>query len=402
MPRSGSEHELRRVTRSRQQANMGVVFPGPKNRLFLWTFLVIVSLISAAYFLGNAFSAKLEYKQRLARWGLIYSMPPDTNSNACKVQCRPSGTQPLPQGILATTSNLETRPLWDSPRISTRPLNLLAMAVGVKQKEVVDKIVKKFPSTDFVVMLFHYDGFVDGWKNLTWSNRAIHVSAINQTKWWFAKRFLHPDIVADYNYIFLWDEDLLVDNFNPKRYLSIIKEEGLEISQPALDRGKSEIHHPLTAHIAGSKVHRRYYKLKGSGRCDDSSTAPPCLGWVEMMAPVFSKKSWQCVWHMIQNDLIHAWGLDRQLGYCAQGDRMRNVGVVDSEYIVHLGLPTLGGSSSNGNENSSNSHRDSDRAKVRMQSYIEMQVFGKRWKDAAKKDQCWIDPYQQQANQTSH
>lgn len=90
----------------------GVVFPGPKNRLFLWTFLVIVSLISAAYFLGNAFSAKLEYKQvcilfysisfslisfqfwsltyyyylqRLARWGLIYSMPPDTNSNACKV-----------------------------------------------------------------------------------------------------------------------------------------------------------------------------------------------------------------------------------------------------------------------------------------------------------------------------
>ncbi|XP_073222622.1 uncharacterized protein [Cicer arietinum] len=113
-------------------------------------------------------------------------------------------------------------------------------------------------------------------------------------------RFLHPDIVADYNYIFLWDEDLLVDNFNPKRYLSIVKEEGLEISQPALDRDKSEIHHPLTAHIAGSKVHRRYYKLKGSGRCDDSSTTPPCLGWVEMMAPVFSKKSWQCVWHMIQ------------------------------------------------------------------------------------------------------
>jgi len=40
---------------------------------------------------------------------------------------------------------------------------------------------------------------------------------------------------------------------------------------------------------------------------------------------------------------------------------------------------------------------------VRMQSYIEMQIFGKRWKEAAKKDQCWIDPYeQQQANQTSH
>lgn len=35
---------------------------------------------------------------------------------------------------------------------------------------------------------------------------------------WFAKRFLHPDIVAEYDYIFLWDEDLGVDNFNPQRY----------------------------------------------------------------------------------------------------------------------------------------------------------------------------------------
>ncbi|KAG4379514.1 hypothetical protein GLYMA_16G000800v4 [Glycine max] len=73
-------------------------------------------------------------------------------------------------------------------------------------------------------------------------------------------------------------------------------------------------------------------------------------------------------------------------GTLVKGDRMRNVGVVDSEYIVHLGLPTHGGS--NGNE-------------VRMQSYIEMQVFGKRWKDAAEKDKCWIDPYAQE-NKTSH
>lgn len=36
---------------------------------------------------------------------------------------------------------------------------------------------------------------------------------------WFAKRFLHPDIVAEYSHIFLWDEDLGVENFNPKRYV---------------------------------------------------------------------------------------------------------------------------------------------------------------------------------------
>ncbi|KAI7733351.1 hypothetical protein M8C21_004478, partial [Ambrosia artemisiifolia] len=44
------------------------------------------------------------------------------------------------------------------------------------------------------------------------------------------------------------------------------------------------------------------------------------------------------------DDLIHGWGIDFQLGYCAQGDRKQKVGVVDAEYIVHLGVPSLGGS----------------------------------------------------------
>ena len=36
---------------------------------------------------------------------------------------------------------------------------------------------------------------------------------------WFAKRFLHPDVMAIYDFIFLWDEDLGVENFNPRRYV---------------------------------------------------------------------------------------------------------------------------------------------------------------------------------------
>lgn len=31
---------------------------------------------------------------------------------------------------------------------------------------------------------------------------------------WYAKRFLHPDIVAPYDYIFMWDEDLGVEHFD--------------------------------------------------------------------------------------------------------------------------------------------------------------------------------------------
>lgn len=35
---------------------------------------------------------------------------------------------------------------------------------------------------------------------------------------WFAKRFLHPDIVAPFEYIFIWDEDLGVEHFNAEKY----------------------------------------------------------------------------------------------------------------------------------------------------------------------------------------
>ncbi|XP_062177750.1 uncharacterized protein LOC133882565 isoform X1 [Alnus glutinosa] len=398
--------------------NSASVLSDLKNRTCLCSFLITASLIFGAYFIGNSFVTK-EYKDRLTRWRVIPTKE-NLKSKTCKNRCRPPGSEALPEGIVVKTSNLEMRPLWGSiPKNSNaKPsVNLLAIAVGIKQKDLVNQIVKKFPSSNFVVMLFHYDSVVDEWRDLPWSDRAIHVSVKNQTKWWFAKRFLHPDIVAEYDYIFLWDEDLGVENFNPKRYLSIVQEEGLEISQPALDPVKSELHHPITVRRSRSRAHRRYYKFKGSGRCDDQSTDPPCVGWVEMMAPVFSRVAWRCAWYMIQNDLIHAWGLDRKLGYCAQGDRTKRVGIVDSEYIVHLGLPTLGASDGNTLSNysldhslkeksnqavpaPSDSQKVDPRSLVRWQSFVEMQIFKARWTNASKEDNCWVDPYRQSANQS--
>ncbi|XP_039039378.1 uncharacterized protein LOC120177226 [Hibiscus syriacus] len=283
-------------------------------------------------------------------------------------------------------------PLWGlqnkkKPKLSK---NLLAIAVGTKQKANVNKMIKKFPESDFAVMLFHYDGIVDQWKNLEWNDHAIHVSAANQTKWWFAKRFLHPNIVSEYSYIFLWDEDLGVDHFDARRYLSIVKKEGLDISQPALDPEKSELHHPITARDKNSTVHRRTYKVIGRTKCNKSSTGPPCTGFVEMMAPVFSRASWRCSWHMIQSDLVYGWGLDFQLGYCAQGDRTQKIGVVDSEYLVHDALPTLGGEA---NKGASPSNESGGRSEVKKQSFIELEIFKNRWKRAVKQDNCWSDPY---------
>ncbi|KAL4192539.1 hypothetical protein AMTRI_Chr06g172500 [Amborella trichopoda] len=39
---------------------------------------------------------------------------------------------------------------------------------------------------------------------------------------WFAKCFLHPDIVSEYNYIFLWDGNIRVGNFSPRRSVQMI------------------------------------------------------------------------------------------------------------------------------------------------------------------------------------
>ncbi|THG06582.1 hypothetical protein TEA_029082 [Camellia sinensis var. sinensis] len=347
----------------------------------------------------------------------------------------------------------------------------------------------------FSVMVFHYDGVVDEWRDIEWSSRVIHVSAINQTKWWFAKRFLHPDIVAEYDYIFLWDEDLDVHDFDPGRYLSIVKEEGLEISQPALGPGKVRVHHQITVRLMNSKVHScigsfgvhlscslyRWNPLLnvlqlqnfGEGECYvRTQLLGSCIGsfgvhlscslyrrnpldkyfnpiysklnfdnfekfpfsdvafigelrllldssegsikmavegamitaqllhvwgrvsqplWVEIMAPVFSRAAWRCTWYMIQ------------------GDRTKNIGVVDSEFIVHLGLPTLG--VSDGNKTITENllslklqdlHRVDARTEVRKQSVFEMQTFKSRWNNAVDEDKCWVDPYPKPANQTIH
>jgi len=99
---------------------------------------------------------------------------------------------------------------------------------------------------------------------------------------WFAKRFLHPDIVAPYDYIFVWDEDLGVDNFNAEksvlpissydfwaiygnfiililllnsRYIDLVKKYRLEISQPGLEPN-SALTWRMTKRRNDSEVHK--------------------------------------------------------------------------------------------------------------------------------------------------
>nr|GEV59666.1 hypothetical protein [Tanacetum cinerariifolium] len=72
---------------------------------------------------------------------------------------------------------------------------------------------------------------------------------------WYAKRFLHLDILATYDYIFIWDEDLGLEDFDAERYIRLVRKHGLEISQPALS-ASSGLTWQMTRKRDDTKVHK--------------------------------------------------------------------------------------------------------------------------------------------------
>ncbi|KAF7154497.1 hypothetical protein RHSIM_Rhsim01G0215900 [Rhododendron simsii] len=218
----------------------------------------------------------------------------DTAPPKIYVPTNPRGAESLPPGVIVSESDYYLRRLWGEPNedLKKKPKYLVTFTVGLEQWNYIDAAVKKF-SEDFQIMLFHYDGRTTEWDQFDWSKRVVHVSVRKQTKWWYAKRFLHPDIVAAYEYIFIWDEDLGVEHFNGDKYIELVKKHGLEISQPGLEPNKG---------LTWQMTKRRGDK---------------------------------------ENDLVHGWGLDFALRRCVEPAHEK-IGVVDSQWVVHQVIPTLG------------------------------------------------------------
>ncbi|KAF1885702.1 hypothetical protein Lal_00039550 [Lupinus albus] len=260
------------------------------------------------------------------------------NKTKIWVPTNPKGAERLAPAIINSESDFYLHRLWGLPNedLRIKPKYLVTFTVGYDMKDNINAAVKKF-SENFTIVLFHYDGRVSEWEEFEWSKRAIHISAKKQTKWWYAKRFLHPNIVAAYEYIFIWDEDLGTEYFNGEEYLKLVRKYGLEISQPGVDP-RSSYTWELTLKRDDVEVHKDV-KNKDSDQCA-GSRFPPCAAFVEIMAPVFSRDAWRCVWHLIQNDLVHGWGLDFVIGKCVENPHEK-IGVVDAQWIVHQKVPSL-------------------------------------------------------------
>ncbi|KAK1403256.1 Lysine ketoglutarate reductase trans-splicing protein [Heracleum sosnowskyi] len=294
------------------------------------------------------------------------------------VPSNPRGAERLVPGIVVPHSDLYLRRMYGKPSedLTITPKYLVTFTVGYNQRHNIDASIKKF-SENFTILLFHYDNRATEWDEYEWSKKVIHVTAPKQTKWWYAKRFLHPDIVAAYDYIFIWDEDLGVENFDAEEYIKLVKKHGLEISQPGLNPQEGQAWR-MTRRMKDSEVHKKAKEIPEW--CKDPHL-PPCAAFVEIMAPVFSRDAWRCVWHMIQNDLVHGWGLDLALQHCVE-PAYEKIGVVDAQWIVHQGIPSLG---DNGQGDDGKQPRQGQmRLQVRKRCKLEWKIFGKRFKNAEK------------------
>ncbi|EEC81342.1 hypothetical protein OsI_24528 [Oryza sativa Indica Group] len=310
--------------------------------------LMALSAAVLGFFIGISFPVQITPKKEKSK----------IEAEAVQVSRKKAAEERLPPGIVVRESDLHLRRLWGNPTsdVASGKQYLLTMSVGYTEKANVNATIHKL-SDKFDIVLFHYDGRTSEWEEFEWSKKVVHVSARKQAKWWFAKRFLHPSIVAAYEYVFVWDEDLGVDNFTAEEYISIVRKHALDISQPGLDGTKGRRQYPVTVRRPSGDMHN-------SGR------------FVELISAKSKREPNEiCNSECMQNDLVHGWGLDFNFWRCVH-EPEKHIGVVDAQFVVHRGVPTL--------VSQGNGEQDGSSAKVRSRQFEEMHTFDRRIASADK------------------
>lgn len=110
--------------------------------------------------------------------------------------------------------------------------SLVATFVGGAARERVARALASFPPERFSLMVFVYDD--SEWGGEPWAHRATIVHVRGQMKWWYVKRFLHPELVAGYEYLLLLDDDVaLAPSFDADGFVGVLREHAVGLGQPA-------------------------------------------------------------------------------------------------------------------------------------------------------------------------
>jgi hypothetical protein len=187
--------------------------------------------------------------------------------------------------------------------------SLFASPVGKDAKDNIRKIIERFGHERFDFLLLVYDG--SSFDEPCFSRcRVVHDSA---PLFWQLKRCLPPELSRRYEYVFVWMDDLDVMDFDPQRFLEILRAHRIEVAHPALSDDS----------VISHEVMRR--QTNGLGRFTD---------FVEQMAFVFQGHLWERFWELLSpTDHPWGWGYD-EIAYARC--RFRRMAVIDSQVIRHL------------------------------------------------------------------
>jgi len=182
--------------------------------------------------------------------------------------------------IAAIRGNSENAAILPATRKS-----LYFSPVGKGGKEILSRILAAFPKDKFDFLIIAYDD-----TDFSDLGDAIKVIRDRGQKWSLTKKHLTPDVVANYEYVFIWDDDIEPNNFNAEVYLDILRRNQLDIAQPSLT-ADSHSFHPITVSHA-TPVGRQ-------------------TNFVEIMCPAYSAKIWPSIYAYIEPEINEfGWGYD--------------------------------------------------------------------------------------------
>jgi hypothetical protein len=157
--------------------------------------------------------------------------------------------------------------------------------VGKAGKAILQQIVELFPAGQFDFLIVGYDD-----TDFSDLDGRIELIRDRGQKWRLIKKHLTPERVAAYDYVFMWDDDILPVNFDPVEFVSILRRNRLDIAQASLTTDSYSFH-PITV-VQPNAVGR-------------------LTNFVEIMCPVYSSKIWPEIYRYIEPDINElGWGYD--------------------------------------------------------------------------------------------
>ncbi|KNE63534.1 hypothetical protein AMAG_19013 [Allomyces macrogynus ATCC 38327] len=204
-----------------------------------------------------------------------------------------------------------------------RKLGLVALPVGESAKSRIDTLVHQFGLDRFAFMLFIWDH--SDWSEFPWFANVTAIRVARQAKFWYAKRFIPPEVALHYDYVWLLDDDMVLDfEWDPANATETMRRYNVHFAQPALTIGTHFDQGAIEERVEGNEVGH-------------------WANFVEMMAPIISRGAYACAWTLTPWDTSASWGVDNSfypvcssLGYC-------RFAILDGYPMKHLDTKTFVG-----------------------------------------------------------